>query len=546
MRVLGIGVLALGLLAGTAVMAAGPGYDASATAANAPAPAEPANGSSAAHSNAEAAPAPKPAPSPSPEEARIASELESLRGLIEAQSAELQQQGQELKEQREKTAALEKRLSALIPVKTDVSAASASSLSANAEPSAEASAASANVANGTLAPATLSPAAVAAKPNGAAAQQTNREISVSYDNGFHLASENNKFTMTVNGLFQPRFTAFDPNGNAQALGAPTTETNDFDIFLGRLAFSGTIFDPSIQYFVQFQGSTSGNTNQTNFIDWFAEKEILPELSVQMGRSWTPYSLENLDNPGKYLFADFSAAEYAFALSRAVGFEAQGQAGKLGYALMIDNSVPALDASGQENFNKKVAFIGNVHYDVLAPYGYQESDPNGANSPELTIWSSAAYNPVAASSAFSNESEGDRTVGATTTVGFRDGWFTLQNTGFYRRTLSDVQPDFNAWGYAEQAGYYVIPHHLELDARVSGVLWGAPDYLGFTPGSDVNTWYSGPNFPYHRIVEHSVGFNYYLYGHNAKLQTAYSYLTGNTFSGKGFAANRVWIQAQVMF
>jgi len=123
---------------------------------------------------------------------------------------------------------------------------------------------------------------------------------------------------------------------------------------------------------------------------------------------------------------------------------------------------------------------------------------------------------------------------------------LQSTGFYRRTLSDVQADFNAWGYAEQAGYYVIPHHLELDARISGVLWGASDFLGFTPGTEVNTWYAGPNFPYHRIVEHSVGLNYYLYGHNAKIQTAYSYLTGNTFLDKGFAANRVWIQAQVMF
>jgi hypothetical protein len=451
-----------------------------------------------------------------------------------------------LQEQREKTAALEKQLSAISSPKdsaipNSTIAVSPASHAANGSGLAAAPVPTASATVSPAASATLAPSA-----RSAAAQQHAPELNVSYDGGFHLASADNNFTMTINGLFQPRFTAFDPNSNAQALGASTTETNNFDIYLGRLAFSGSIFDPSIKYFVQFQGSTSGNTNQTNFIDWFAQKEFSPELSVQMGRSWTPYSLENLDSPGKYLFPDFSAAEYAFALSRAVGFEAQGQAGKLGYALMVDNSVPGLDAAGQENFNKKTAFIGNVHYDVLAPYGYQESDPNGASSPELTIWSSVAYNPVAASSAFSNESAGDRTVGATTTVGFRDGWFTLQNTGFYRRTLSDVQPDFNAWGYAEQAGYYVIPHRLELDARISGVLWGAPDFLGFTPGSDVNTWYSGPNFPYHRIVEHSVGFNYYLHGHNAKLQTAYSYLTGNTFADQGLTANRVWIQAQVMF
>jgi hypothetical protein len=544
MRAFAVCFLAFGLLAGTTAMAAG-GNNNSSTRANAPAPAEPANSSSAANpntggnagANANVTASPPPA-GPSPAEERIASELDSLRSLIEAQSKQIQEQNEELKEQQQKTAALEEQLRALSPANGSAASGAASSLAA----STAASAPSVDAASGPAASVALAPAA-----NGGAAQQSsNMELNAQYAGGFHVATADNKFTMTVNGLFQPRFTAFAPNTDAQALGAPAAETNDFDIYLGRLALSGSIFDPSVKYFVQFQGSTSSNTNSMNFIDWFAEKVFSPKFSVQLGRSWTPYSLENLDSPGKYLFPDFSAAEYAFALSRAVGFEAQGQAGKLGYALMIDNSVPALDAGGQENFNKKLAFIGHVHYDVLAPYGYQESDPNGAPSPELTIWSSVAYNPVAASSSFSNETAGDRTVGATTTVGFRDGFFTLQNTGFYRRTLSSFEPNFNAWGYAEQAAYYVIPKHLEIDARISGVLWGAPDFLGVTPGYDVNTWYSGPNFPYHRIVEHSVGLNYYLYGHNAKLQTAYSYLTGDTFSDQGFAASRVWIQAQVMF
>jgi len=543
MRVLGISVLALGLLAGTAAMAAGAGTSSSATAANLPAPAEPANGSSAAHSNAGASATPKPAPGPSPEEARIASEIESLRSLIEAQSAQLQQQSQELKEQREKTAALEKQLSALGPANGKASGVDASSPSASTASIAGSAASSATVASGPSAGAMLSSAAPSTQA--AETQLNEHEMTAGYHDGFHFATADNMFTMTVNGLFQPRFTAFDPNDDAQALGAPSG-TSNFDIFLGRLAFAGSAFDPSIRYFVQFQGSTSGNTNQTDFIDWFAEKDFSPMLEVRMGRSWTPYSFENFDNPGTYLFADFSVAEYAFALSRSVGVTATGQDGKLGYALMVTNSVAGLDSGVQENFNQKLGFIGHVEYNVLAPYGYQEADPKGAPSPELTIWSSAAYNPVDSSSSFSNETAGDRTVGATTTVGFRDGWFSLQNTGFYRRTLSSLQPDFNSWGYAEQASYFLVPHHLEVDGRISGVLWGASDFLAITPASEVNTWYAGPNFDYHRIVEHSIGLNYYLHGNNAKLQTAYSYLTGNTFANKGFAASRVWIQAQVMF
>ncbi len=541
MRMLAICLIAFGLLAGTTAMAAD-GNNSPAAAANAPAPAEPANSGSAPNANAGTS----AAASPSPAEERIASELDSMRNLLEAQSKQLLEQGQELKEQKEKTEALEKKLSALLPANANAAGAGSSSPAASAGLVAGSATPAAEPANGPSASAALSPTAAPAPANAAAPQQNDSGISAKYDGGFHLATADNKFTMTVNGLFQPRFTEFVANDDAKALGAPPTADSDFDIYLGRVALSGSVFDPSIKYFVQFQGSTSTNTNQTFFLDWFAQKEFSPELSVQMGRSWTPYSYQNFLNPGQFMLPDFSVAEYAFALSRSVNVEATGQAGKLGYALMITNSVPALDASTQENFNNKLGFIGHVQYDILAPYGYQESDPKGAESPELTIWSSAAYNPVNAASALSNQTAGDRTVGATTTVGFRDGWFSLQNTGFYRRTLSDVQPDFNSWGYAEQAGYYLIPRRLEVDGRISGVLWGASDFMGFTPGTEVNTWYAGPNFPYHRITEHSVGLNYYLYGHNAKLQTAYSYLTGNTFANQGFAASRVWIQAQVMF
>jgi len=491
------------------------------------------------------------AATPATAESRIEAELEQLRDLLEIQAKQLQQQGEELKAQREKTAALEQQLKA-----STVSAATLPSL-ALAPPSGVKDAAG-------ISPA-LTPAAPNAAPISAPASAVASAVSsVSppqagespkgnswdkmYNGGFFVESPDKNFSLYVNGLFQPRFTEFDANSAAVALGAPPTNVSNFDIFLGRLALSGSVFDPSVRYFVQFQGSTSGNTNGTNFIDWFAQKQFSKALSVQMGRSWTPFSLENLDSPGQYLFPDFSSAEYAFALSRAVGFEALGQAGKLGYALMIANSVPGLDAPGQLNFNNKLAYIGHVQCDVLAPYGYQETDPSpgGAPSTELTLWTSVAYNPVATSSAFSNQSAGDSTVSVNQTVAFRKKYFTLQNTGFYRDTKRPALASFNSYGYAEQAGYYIVGGRFEVDARIAGVNWGAEDFTGVTPGDDTNTWYSGPNFPFHRVTEHSFGFNYYLYGHHAKLQTAYSYLSGNTFSDKGFAANRIWIQAQVMF
>jgi hypothetical protein len=57
---------------------------------------------------------------------------------------------------------------------------------------------------------------------------------------------------------------------------------------------------------------------------------------------------------------------------------------------------------------------------------------------------------------------------------------------------------------------------------------------------------GPPFSYHRVQDDSVGLNYYVRGHNAKIQMEYSYLHGNTFADKSFSANRVWTQIQIMF
>ena len=48
------------------------------------------------------------------------------------------------------------------------------------------------------------------------------------------------------------------------------------------------------------------------------------------------------------------------------------------------------------------------------------------------------------------------------------------------------------------------------------------------------------------AEYSTGINYYLYGHNAKIEAEYAYLVGSDFSNYGFGANRFWLQSQVQF
>lgn len=487
------------------------------------------------------------------EVAQALAEIQALQTKVNSsapQPAAKAQLQRELNDERARIESLETRLDRLAasgeasPAAPSGATAMAASAAGQPAPAAPAS---------TAAPATLASATDPQKFQAGRGQEVTPGLTTGlapadiYNNGFFLRTQDDSFSIFFNGLFQTRFTYFKPGASVAQFGASPSSDANFDVYLGRLAASGSVFSPTLKYFLQFQGSTAGNGNGVTLLDWFTSKTFSKYLTLQAGRFWTPYTYEYYDSPGNYLFADLSTAEFAFVLPRALGVEAYGQVGRLSYAGVISNSIPALDAPGIEDFGGRVAYIGNVHYDILAPYGYIETEPSKSpvRRPELTLWASGAYNPVSGASSFENVAAGDKTVNATSTAGFRYGFLSLQTTGYYRRTTPvGLLPPDNSWGYAEQAGYYIIPSRLELAERVSGVNWGAPHFLG----SDfaVNTWYSGPNFPYHNITEHSIGLNYYLYGHHAKLQLSYSYLTGDTFSRSTFNGNRIWVQSQIMF
>src|ERR1700722_15211538 len=167
-----------------------------------------------------------------------------------------------------------------------------------------------------------------------------------YDVGFFVETADKSYSLIVNGLFQIRYTGFKPANSVQALGESSQGTNNFDVFLGRLALSGSVFESSLKYFLQFQGSTAGNSNTVTMLDWFTSKTLSSHLTVQAGRSWTPYTYEFYLNPGNYLFPDLSTAEYAFVLPRSIGFQAYGRAGRASYALMIATAFPHSTRAGR--------------------------------------------------------------------------------------------------------------------------------------------------------------------------------------------------------
>ncbi len=343
-----------------------------------------------------------------------------------------------------------------------------------------------------------------------------------YDNGFFIRSQDGRYSLSLNGFLQARYT----------LAAPDTgrSRNNFDVALAHLAFSGNVFDPKVKYFFQYEATTFGNSNRSTLLDWWMQYSHSPYLRAQAGRFLLPYSRQFYAHPGHLLFPDLSAADYAFNLHRAIGLHLSGKVGRLSYHGLVTNSIRALDAGGQQNAGAEVAWQGRLEYDLLEPYGYLESSPTPAATPQLSIGVAAAFNPVEQASRLQNVMPGDRTTNVTIDGGFRYQGFSVQAAGYYRRNnleaLNEVGHD---WGYYGQIGYY-LTEKLEIAGRVSGV--------DFQFANNPRT--AGD------VREYTGGVNYYLYGHHVKLQVDYSFLDGEPFVEGSTSADRLRVQTQILF
>lgn len=345
-----------------------------------------------------------------------------------------------------------------------------------------------------------------------------------YDGGFYVKTDDDSFSLRVNGFGQARYTFFEPEKGKS--------NHNFDVALARIAFSGHIFDPRVSYFMQYEASTFGNSNRVSALDWWMKYSVTPDFALQAGRFILPYSRQFYTHPGNLLFSDLSAADYAFNLQRAIGTHAGGKIGPVSFDGALTNSIRALDAGGQQNFGDELAWLGRVEIDILDPYGYLESSPTPVSAPQLSIGAAGAFNPIDEASTFQNVLPGDRTTNATLDAGFRWDRFSLQAAGHFRHNNFKAvgRKSGEDWGYYAQAGFYLVPERWELSGRVSGV--------DFARSNNPNV--RGD------IMEYTAGLNYYLYGHNVKLQMDYSFIDTDTFSGGNRGDHLLRVQTQFLF
>ena len=206
--------------------------------------------------------------------------------------------------------------------------------------------------------------------------------------------------------------------------------------------------------------------------------------------------------------------------------ASGSQDKISYGVGIVNNIAVLDAGpgvlGESNPpGGELSFFGRVELAILEPYGYMETTARLAAKPTLSIGVAAARNEIDRESGLQNVAVGDITNNVTVDVGFRLQALTLQGAFHFRakEPIGGVD-DLNDTGFYAQAGFQVMPEKFEVGTRVSMV-----DF------EDVSTTF-----------EYTVGCNYYLSGHNLKIQVDGS-LIHTELEGTAESTNDFQIRAQ---
>src|SRR2546427_4811080 len=441
---------------------------------------------------------------------------------------------------------------------------------------------------GAAPPAAAAPARAdaAPAPDGDSTVDLGKGIKFGYDRGLYTQFKD-KFRLKIRIRIQTRFTdsrfnsAYDAPGdpknypNASTAGPPsaTKHAEDLDIFgvhRTRLVFEGFAFSPDINYFVQFRNDTADSTTQlggsrstTQLYDAYLTFKQIPWANLRVGQYRTHFGRQEFFSSALLQFVDRGFVAEAFVPNvidrrdQGVTLFSDQDKYPINYAFGGFNGVGInmnrLGLSTPGNANE-LMYVGRITADILGKPGYPEGDLAYSLTPQLAVGVSYGYNAglqtntigavsnTQISTAIASLGNGRLLNQGIVDIGttgmdfvFKYRGFSLQGEGFVRNvdTHDHSKRIGNATGYYVQAGYFILPGTLEVVGR-----WSAMD-PDTRAAQDLMT--SGVG-----------GVNWYLNGHEHKLQFDYGVVTTHlsavdTLSGAvTLIENRFRLQYTIVF
>jgi hypothetical protein len=366
--------------------------------------------------------------------------------------------------------------------------------------------------------------------------------------GIVVRSPGNRFLLRpglrVQGLFESDLAAAGPADAAR----PDSAT--FSLYHAELLFEGHAFSPRFEYRLELDfGETQPAIAKDAFVQW----RFVPSFAVRVGQLKVPFGLETLYWNALLELVDVAQAASTFSLGREVGVSVIGRplGGRLQYQLAATNGPRApcpAAPTGPQCDAIDLAYAGRV---VAAPFGplpQHEGDLEAQRRPLVSVGVSGAYfllpTDVRARTNVTNALIDVDRNGYVDNVGVLQGGVdlralyrgaSLQAEWFGRReTPGAGEGDRSYWGAYGQAGYFVLPRHLELVARVGRTdlpLYGATVAERELRGS--------------HTTEAGGGVSAYLHGHDAKLQVDYTHFS-TPDAGSAPTVNRIRAAVQLAF
>jgi len=355
------------------------------------------------------------------------------------------------------------------------------------------------------------------------------------------------------------------------------DISEFDVRRVRLVFEGFAFNPETTYFVQFRNDTNGTTTQptttrstTQLYDAYVDLKQIPLAELRVGQYRTIFGRQEYVSSALLQFVDRGFVAEAFVPNgidrRDQGVTIHSDDGKypVNYAFGVFNGVGidmtrlGLTTPGNAN---ELMYVGRITADVLGKPGYPEGDLAYSQMPQLAIGASYGLNAglqtnttgpgsnTQVSTAIASLGNGRLLNQGVVNLGttgvdsiFKYKGFSFQWEGFVRNVdHRDQNVPFavqrtyvgNATGFYVQGGYFVVPKTIEVVGRYS--------YMDPDTRRTQDTLTSALG-----------GLNWYLNGHENKLQFDFGVLTthlsaADTGSGAvTLIENRARLQYTIVF
>jgi phosphate-selective porin OprO/OprP len=377
-----------------------------------------------------------------------------------------------------------------------------------------------------------------------------------------------RFSFALGNRIQLRYTYLSPDTVAE------DDQSAFRVRRLKTFISGNAFYPWLKYKVQVNwvgfNEPDTRSNEPDLEDAIIDVAYFPFAALQGGQYKVPFDRQELTSSGAQQFVDRAITNARFTFARDQGVMLHGLIGRekkewLEYSAGVFNG-NGRNKSTNDNFEH--LGVGRLYFTPMGPFKYSESDTDNTPRPMVAIGTAYAYNPVTGTSTVTRPvlTEGEEPVatGATrsiTTTTDADihrftadahfKWRGLSALADYLYELRDDKtpqvteiiigadgragaPTYSqrspalttgTHGFLVQAGYFILPRHLELAGR----------YAMFNPEGTDN-----------RQEEARGAINYFFFAHNLKLQADFGAVTRQVPAAEDRSDFEARLQAQLIF